>query len=96
MGIASILNNYSEASYVGLQKWTDTFGVGTLAIALTDTFGTPVFLKSFAKPYEGGQGADGKTFAEFFTGVRQDSGEPEEFVKWMRKFYDDQGIKVCV
>lgn len=28
-----------------------------------------------------------------FVGVRQDSGNPEDFIKLMRKFYDSQGIK---
>lgn len=33
-----------------------------------------------------------ETYAEVFTGVRQDSGDPKTFVKVMRKFYDGQGI----
>jgi nicotinate phosphoribosyltransferase len=103
------------------------FGEGTLGIALTDTFGTPEFLKAFAKPVRhvtGDEGAHGdrapsladsfisvgssgsgagaravdghgkrpKTYAEVFTGVRQDSGDPVNYVKVMRKFYDEQGI----
>ncbi|KAJ4297048.1 nicotinate phosphoribosyltransferase [Collariella sp. IMI 366227] len=35
---------------------------------------------------------DGKSYADVFTGVRQDSGDPKNFVKLMRKFYDEQGI----
>ena len=35
----------------------------------------------------------GKTFAQVFTGVRQDSGDPLDFIKTMRKFYDEQGIE---
>jgi nicotinate phosphoribosyltransferase len=34
-----------------------------------------------------------KSYAEVFTGVRQDSGDPLEFVKTMREFYDQEGIK---
>lgn len=34
-----------------------------------------------------------ETFAQCFAGVRQDSGSPAEFVKLMRRFYDDVGIK---
>lgn len=60
-----------------------------LSIALTDTFGTPHFLRNFALKYP----PSGKSYAEIFAGVRQDSGDPEEFVKRMRKFYDEQGIK---
>lgn len=33
-----------------------------------------------------------KTYAEVFTGVRQDSGDPKGFVKLIREFYDEQGI----
>ncbi|KAK4147748.1 Quinolinate phosphoribosyl transferase [Dichotomopilus funicola] len=33
-----------------------------------------------------------KTYAEVFTGVRQDSGDPKSFVGLIRKFYDEQGI----
>ncbi|KAF2103025.1 nicotinate phosphoribosyltransferase [Rhizodiscina lignyota] len=43
-------------------------------------------------PQEDGEGAT-HTYAQVFTGVRQDSGNPEEFVKTMRQFYDEQGIK---
>ncbi|KAF2842756.1 nicotinate phosphoribosyltransferas-like protein [Patellaria atrata CBS 101060] len=32
------------------------------------------------------------TYAQVFTGVRQDSGDPVDFIKLMRKFYDSQGI----
>ena len=35
----------------------------------------------------------GRTYAEVFGGVRQDSGNPEEFVQVMRRFYDAEGIK---
>ena len=34
-----------------------------------------------------------KTYADIFTGTRQDSGNPLEFVKLMRKFYDEQGTQ---
>jgi len=34
-----------------------------------------------------------KMYAYVFTGVRQDSGDPINYVKWMRAFYDEQGIK---
>jgi nicotinate phosphoribosyltransferase len=33
-----------------------------------------------------------KTYAEVFTGVRQDSGDPKTFVKLMRNFYNEQQI----
>lgn len=75
-----------------------------LGIALTDTFGTSNFLKAFANHIpkvvseetisinnEGG--VLPRRYADVFTGVRQDSGDPEEFVKTMRNFYDSVGIK---
>jgi nicotinate phosphoribosyltransferase len=33
-----------------------------------------------------------KTYAQVFTGIRQDSGDPKNFVKLVRDFYDKQGI----
>jgi nicotinate phosphoribosyltransferase len=104
-----------------------------LGIALTDTFGTPAFLKAFTKPIppttttekgpvmtlpsvgeatpakvekstatppvqsnpaSGGSVSDTspRTFAQVFGGVRQDSGDPEDFIRTMRQFYDSQGI----
>jgi nicotinate phosphoribosyltransferase len=46
--------------------------------------GTTVSQEEKAKP---------KTYAEVFSGVRQDSGDPTAFMKIMREFYDEQGIK---
>lgn len=131
MGVAAITNNYENANEIALEYWTATFGDGVLSIALTDTFGTPTFLKAFKKqipqvttalpggattlssapattdpgaqtmastkppvhaPLDGALGPR-KTYAEVFTGVRQDSGDPLEFVKLMRDFYDEEGIK---
>ncbi|KAL1591344.1 nicotinate phosphoribosyltransferase [Paraconiothyrium brasiliense] len=131
MGVAAITNNYEQANRIALEYWTSTFGEGVLSIALTDTFGTPAFLRAFKEPIPdittaapGGAttlasaasmtdpdvqtlarteppiqaGIDGatkqrRTYAEVFTGVRQDSGDPLDFVKMMRQFYDEQGIK---
>ena len=131
MGVAAITDNYESANEIALEYWTATFGAGVLSIALTDTFGTPAFLRAFKKqiprvttailgggtlasagnttktdavetmastkppiqaPYSGDTGSD-QTFAQVFAGVRQDSGDPLEFIKMMREFYDDEGIK---
>lgn len=107
-----------------------------LSIALTDTFGTPTFLRAFRQnaPLHATPGAGAAStlpsastipgernentissteppiraagslssgdaeikpasYAEIFNGTRQDSGDPLEFVKTMRRFYDEQGIK---
>ncbi|KAF2007330.1 nicotinate phosphoribosyltransferase [Amniculicola lignicola CBS 123094] len=133
MGVAAITNDYENANEIALQYWTATFGVGVLGIALTDTFGTPAFLRAFKKeipqhttalqggaatlastagttvsavdtlasttppihaPLDGDRAADKprSTYAQVFTGVRQDSGDPLDFIKMMRQFYDEQGI----
>lgn len=102
MGIAAITNDYTKATEEALRHWVSSFGPN-LAIALTDTFGTQEFLRAFSlpiRPVDGGfspevfQKADGsmKTYAEMFTGVRQDSGDPAEYVKMLRDYYDAQGI----
>ncbi|KAH8682281.1 Quinolinate phosphoribosyl transferase [Xylariales sp. PMI_506] len=104
MGTAAILNDYESATEEALQRWVGCFGEGVLGIALTDTFGTPAFLKAFSKPVkylpgtpnvpaENENTASSRTYAEAFAGVRQDSGDPAVFVKIMRDFYDKQGIK---
>lgn len=125
MGIAAIKNDYAHATEDALRHWVGCFGEGVLGISLTDTFGTPEFLKAFSKPIEHLPDApkptehrpsladdfiaaskdllaktgltegrsQPRTYAEVFTGVRQDSGDPKEFVKTMRKFYEGVGIK---
>lgn len=103
MGIAAITGDYKQATEKALQHWVSCFGT-KLAIALTDTFGTEEFLRAFSqpvKPIEGGfpvtafQKEDGstKTYAEAFTGVRQDSGNPADYVKMLRDYYDEAGVK---
>jgi nicotinate phosphoribosyltransferase len=128
MGVAAVTNDYENANEIALKYWVATFGEGVLAIALTDTFGTPDFLKAFDKPIPNfttatpgsaavtpsaisssttpattsltetkqdpvGAGQPQTTYAKAFTGVRQDSGDPSNFMKVMRRFYDSVGIK---
>lgn len=96
MGVAAITNDYEQANRIALEYWTSTFGEGVLGIALTDTFGTPAFLRAFKEPIPAASATESttkKTYADVFTGTRQDSGDPLEFVKLMRQFYDEQGIK---
>jgi nicotinate phosphoribosyltransferase len=118
MGAAAITGDYRVATEEALCRWVGCFGEGVLGIALTDTFGTPEFLKAFSKPiryleepppvtdrkpsiadsFISASGSVGqikkpnKTYAEVFTGVRQDSGDPKSFVELIRKFYNEQGI----
>lgn len=98
MGIAALTGDYAGANEQALQYWTGAFGQGVLSIALTDTFGTPAFLKAFTRPAPQSHTTDkiedsNPTYAKIFTGTRQDSGDPLEFIKLMRNFYDAQGIK---
>lgn len=90
MGTAAITGSYKDANEIGLREWVKTFGAGTLSIALTDTFGTPAFLQCFSRPCN--LVSPPKSYAELFSGVRQDSGDPAEFVKLMRQYYDNQGV----
>ena len=89
MGTAASMDDFKNSTKRALDCWIGTFGDGVLGIALTDTFGTPAFLEAFAKPMPN---AGGKTYAQSFAGIRQDSGDPEEFIKLMRNFYDRNGI----
>jgi nicotinate phosphoribosyltransferase len=100
MGVAAITDDYEGANELALRYWTATFGEGVLAVALTDTFGTPAFLDAFRKPIpaldagptRAAADQPSKTYADAFTGVRQDSGDPLEFVATMRAFYDAEGV----
>jgi len=107
MGVAAITGDYENANELALKYWVGTFGPGVsllenhydmysytaklLAIALTDTFGTRAFLEAFKQPIEYDDSK--RTYAEVFTGVRQDSGDPLDFAKLIQKFYAEQGIK---
>ena len=95
MAIAAMTKDYRHANECALGHWVTQFGPGVLGIALTDTFGTPNFLGAFKQDSGFGRSLSGSktaTYAEMFAGVRQDSGDPEEFVKTMRNFYDSQSI----
>lgn len=98
MTIAAITDDYENANELALQYWLGCFGEGVLGIALTDTFGTPAFLKAFRKPISAPKSdpaptdSQNKSFAQVYTGVRQDSGDPTYFVKMVREFYDAEGI----
>ncbi|KIV95383.1 nicotinate phosphoribosyltransferase [Exophiala mesophila] len=108
MGIAALTGDYENANLKGLHYWLECYGAGVLGIALTDTFGTSDFFKAFNKPIptttsasgelisdhvESSDGSKGSTFAEVFTGIRQDSGDPKDYVKQASEFYDSVGIK---
>ena len=63
-----------------MEKWADVYKT-KLAIALTDTIGTEVFLKDFDE-----------TYATLFNGVRHDSGDPYWWGELMLEHYKKLGI----
>ena len=71
---------YKMANHLAMENWTDVYR-GDLGIALSDTFTTEVFFKSFDKK-----------FAKLYDGVRHDSGEPIEFAQKVLDHYEKLGI----
>ncbi|EMC94403.1 hypothetical protein BAUCODRAFT_35624 [Baudoinia panamericana UAMH 10762] len=99
MGIAALTDDYANANEKAMECWVATFGRGVLGITLTDTFGTAAFLRSFTKPAPKSetlgtqQEGEDPSYAEIFAGVRQDSGDPMQYIKDVKAFYTAQGIK---
>ncbi|KAF8941629.1 nicotinate phosphoribosyltransferase [Dissophora ornata] len=77
MGTAAIIKDAGQANQVALDRWAVTYPGQVLGIALTDTFTTEVFLKTF-------KGALAKDWA----GVRHDSGDAFEFMDRIIRHYD--------
>jgi len=71
---------YKRANHKALKNWVDVYN-GNLGIALTDTFTTDNFLKSFDSLY-----------AKLFDGVRHDSGCPFDFTDKIYDHYVKLGI----
>ncbi|KIW96648.1 nicotinate phosphoribosyltransferase [Cladophialophora bantiana CBS 173.52] len=108
MGIAALTDDYEHANENGLRYWLDCFGKGVLGIALTDTFGTADFFRAFRKqvPAKTSASRDESTkytdeskpaggqpsYAEVYAGIRQDSGDPKEYIKGADSFYNSIGV----
>ena len=108
MAIAAINDDYEHANELGLKYWLNCFGEGVMGVALTDTFGTPSFFETFKLPISTIDDSNQKhirvngdvnghathrRYAEVFTGIRQDSGDPKHYIQQAALFYDSIGIK---
>ena len=71
---------YKAANYMALENWVNVYD-GDLGIALSDTYTSDVFFRSFSLKQ-----------AKLFDGVRQDSGDEYEFTDKTIKFYKERNI----
>jgi nicotinate phosphoribosyltransferase len=71
---------FKTANLLSLEHWSDVYQ-GDLGIALSDTFTTDSFFRSF-----------GKKYAKLFDGVRHDSGDATIFANNTIKHYESLGI----
>ncbi|WP_435639400.1 nicotinate phosphoribosyltransferase [Carnimonas bestiolae] len=71
---------FKVANKVALNNWVDVYR-GDLGIALTDTFTTDAFFRSFDK-----------MLAKLFDGLRHDSGDPIDFAERAIAHYTSLGI----
>lgn len=74
------LNDYVGANRQVLLEWNEEFG-GKLNTALTDTYTTEVFLRDYCGE-----------IAQLYTTLRQDSGDPKEFVRMLLRHCRRYGI----
>lgn len=75
------LFGYRAANIKALEAWVEVYQ-GSLGIALTDTYTTDSFFKSFSLKQ-----------AKLFDGVRWDSGDPLEFTDKTIEFYEQSRIE---
>jgi len=78
--VHAALYGYKMANHMALENWVNVYN-GDLGIALSDTYTTEVFFRSF-----------NKKFAKLFDGVRHDSGDPFKFTDKVIAHYKSMGI----
>ncbi|KAJ6513444.1 Quinolinate phosphoribosyl transferase [Mycena sanguinolenta] len=81
MGVAA-LTGYEDANSVAMNLWEEVYP-NALLIALTDTFSSEIFFKSYASD---------KERASRWQGLRQDSGDPFTFGRRAKEVFDSLGI----
>tara|TARA_Y100000310_G_scaffold276053_1_gene292946 strand:- start:6287 stop:7453 length:1167 start_codon:yes stop_codon:yes gene_type:complete len=74
------LKSLRHANKYAMEDWVSVYN-GSLGIALADTFGSEAFFQDF----------DSK-FAQLFSGIRQDSGDPIKFGERAIQHYGELGI----
>ncbi|KAF8920145.1 nicotinate phosphoribosyltransferase [Mucidula mucida] len=82
MGVAA-LRGYEVANSLALELWENVFPSSSVLIALTDTFSSEAFFKSFVKDADR---------ARRWTGLRQDSGDPFAFAARAKDVYESMGV----
>ncbi|KAG8927388.1 nicotinate phosphoribosyltransferase [Tulasnella sp. 417] len=85
MGIAAV-KGYEQANLLALELWEDVYPTtlsNSLHIALTDTFTSPVFFNNLLR---------NPGLAARWRGLRQDSGNPLEFIPLAKAAYEKLGI----
>lgn len=78
--VFAVIYGFKSANRKVMDLWLEEFG-DKLAVVLTDTFTTDVFLRDFTLEY-----------AKQFSGVRQDSGNPEGYADKIIAHYHRLGI----
>ncbi|KAF7375058.1 Nicotinate phosphoribosyltransferase [Mycena sanguinolenta] len=81
MGVAA-LTGYEDANSIAMNLWEEVYP-NALLIALTDTFSSETFFKSYASD---------KERALRWQGLRQDSGDPFVFGRRAKEVFDSLGI----
>lgn len=84
--------SYTAPGAGGATTSQSSQAASTAGDMMTDTISSTDPPVKASGPAANGMHAQRETYADVFTGTRQDSGNPLEFIKIMREFYDREGI----